>query len=182
MARLYPDPKRLFDFIKSKAGRKPVYTPRQIADEFILYIQDLKDTPIETETSYKRQRAEDTQDNTSEPMEVNVRTERYQRPPKVMDFVVRWLGMSHQWWYTLEKGTHGEQYKQVKDRIEQYCYDVKFDGAVVGLYSATIIARDLSLRENVNYIQQDAASANMTKEEKVIDIERMLLGVKNGQE
>lgn len=113
MAELYPNPKRLFDFLKNKAGRKSVYTPRQIADEFVLYIQDLKNTPIESETSYKRQRAEDEQDNASEPREINIRTERYQRPPKVMDFVVRWLGMSHQWWYALENGIHGEQYKQV---------------------------------------------------------------------
>lgn len=181
MAELYPNPKRLFDFVKNKTGRKLAYTPRQIADEFVLYIQDLKNTPIESETSYKRQRAEDEQDNASEPREINIRTERYQRPPKVMDFVVRWLGMSHQWWYALENGIHGEQYKQVKERIEQYCYDVKFDGAVVGLYSATIIARDLSLRENVNYIQQDAASAQMTEEEKVNDIVRISAGLTNGQ-
>lgn len=181
MAKLYPNPKRLFDFLKKKTGRRSAYTPRQIADEFVLYIEDLKETPIETETSYKRQRAEEAQDGESEPKEINIRTERYQRPPKVMDFVVRWLGMSHQWWYALEKGQDGDQYKPVKAAIEQYCYDVKFDGAVVGLYSATIIARDLSLRENVN-IQQDTASANMTEEEKVADIGRMFSGLTNGQE
>ena len=46
-------------------------------------------------------------------------------------------------------GKRGADYEAVIERITQYCYDVKYDGAVVGLYNANIIARDLGLKENI---------------------------------
>lgn len=144
----YPDTKRLFESVS--AGRKLRYTPAQIIEEFRLYIEDLKQNPIEVETDYKRQAEQGGRVQQR-------RVTKYNRPPKVLDFITRWLGQSHQWWYALPKGKHGATYQQVQERIEQYCRDVKFDGAVVGIYNANIIARDLGLTEKVELKKRDDA-------------------------
>lgn len=146
MAKFYPDTKRLFDNL---TGRKARYTPEQIAEEFRLYIEDLAANPIECETDYRYQSEESGRRQQR-------RTQTYARPPKILDFVTRWLGMTHQWWYTLPHGKRGAEYSAVIERITQYCYDTKFDGAVVGVYNANIIARDLGLKENIAVSKRDA--------------------------
>lgn len=146
MAKFYPDTKRLFDNLR---GRKAKYTPKQLADEFILYIKDLEENRIEVETNYRYQTSENERRQQR-------RTQSFARPPKILDFVTRWLGMTHQWWYSLPHGKNGADYEAVIERITQYCYDTKFDGAVVGLYNANIIARDLGLKENIAVSKRDA--------------------------
>lgn len=139
MSKFYPDTKRLFENLR---GRKARYSPEDLAEEFKKYIADLEDNQIEVETNYRYQTSNDERRQQR-------RTQKYARPPKILDFVTRWLGMTHQWWYSLPHGKRGADYEAVIERITQYCYDTKFDGAVVGLYNANIIARDLGLKENV---------------------------------
>lgn len=145
MAKFYPDTKRLFDNLR---GRKAKYTPEQLADEFKEYIEDLEQNRIEVETNYRYQTSENERRQQR-------RTQTFARPPKILDFVTRWLGMTHQWWYALPHGKRGAEYEAVIERITQYCYDTKFDGAVVGLYNANIIARDLGLKENIAVSKRD---------------------------
>lgn len=163
MPKFYPDTKRLFDSIR---GRKLSYTPLQIIEEFEAYINDLAANPIECETDYKQQA-----ENTGRKQ--NRRTQVFARPPKVLDFVVRWLGMSAMWWYKLPEGKKGEHYARVIERITQYCYDVKFDGAAIGLYNANIIARDLALRENVHHTTENKAEEELSIEELKAEIKRL---------
>ena len=139
MAHFYPDTKRLFENLR---GRKARYSPEDLAEEFKKYIADLEENQIEVETNYRYQTSNDERRQQR-------RTQRYARPPKILDFVTRWLGMTHQWWYSLPNGKRGADYEAVIERITQYCYDVKYDGAVVGLYNPNIIARDLGLKENI---------------------------------
>lgn len=139
MAEFYPDVRKSFANLRA---REPKYTPEQIADEFIKYIEDLKQNPIELEADYRRQSEKDGRTQQK-------RVTSYPRPPKVLDFVRRWLGMSHQAWYKLPSRKRGADYEKVIEAINQYCSDVKFDGAVVGIYNAQIIARDLGLRDNI---------------------------------
>lgn len=146
MARFYPDTKRLFDNLR---GRKARYSPEDLAEEFKKYIADLEENQIEVETNYRYQASNDERRQQR-------RTQRFARPPKILDFVTRWLGMTHQWWYTLPHGKRGADYEAVIERINQYCYDTKFDGAVVGLYNANIIARDLGLKENIAVSKREA--------------------------
>lgn len=162
MAKFYPDIKRLFDI---NPGRKSCYTPHQIVDEFKLYIEDLENNPIEVDTNYRYQ-----SENNSRRQQR--RTQTYARPPKVLDFVTRWLGMTHQWWYALPNGKNGDAYKNVVERITQYCSDVKYDGAVIGIYNANIIARDLGLKENISVSRRDTDD-NMTEADIDAEIKRL---------
>lgn len=162
MAHFYPDTKRLFENLR---GRKARYSPEDLAEEFEKYITDLEENQIEVETNYRQQSEEGGRRQQR-------RIQSYSRPPKIMDFVVRWLGMTHQWWYSLPQGKRGKEYTAVIERITQYCYDVKYDGAVVGLYNANIIARDLGLKENIEISKRGNEEA-MTLDNIEKEIERL---------
>lgn len=62
--------------------------------------------------------------------------------------------------------------ESVIEAINQYCADVKFDGAVVGIYNASIIARDLGLRDNITVSKPDD-DENMTLDEVKAEIDRL---------
>lgn len=162
MSKFYPDTKRLFENLR---GRKARYSPEDLAEEFKKYIADLEENQIEVETNYRYQSSNDDRRQQR-------RTQKFARPPKILDFVTRWLGMTHQWWYTLPHGRRGADYEAVIERITQYCYDTKFDGAVVGLYNANIIARDLGLKENIAVSKREADEA-MTEEDVDAELQRL---------
>lgn len=162
MSKFYPDTKRLFENLR---GRKARYSPEDLAEEFKKYIADLEENQIEVETNYRYQASDDVRRQQR-------RTQKYARPPKILDFVTRWLGMTHQWWYSLPHGKRGADYEAVIERITQYCYDTKFDGAVVGLYNANIIARDLGLKENIT-VSKHGADEHMSEEEIDAEIKRL---------
>lgn len=162
MAEFYPDVRKSFANLRPKP---PKYTPEQIAEEFEKYIDDLKQNPIEVEADYRRQ--SDNGGRTSQR-----RIMKYPRPPKVLDFVRRWLGMTHQAWYKLPSRRRGKDYEAVIDAINQYCADVKFDGAVVGIYNAAIIARDLGLKDNIT-VSKPTDDENMTLDEVNAEIARL---------
>lgn len=144
MATLFPDTRRLFGGIIGKAYK---YTPQQIMEEFQAYIEDLKNNPITVDTVYVAQNLNgDAEGNGGRRPR---RLQNSPRPPRIEDFVTRWLGMSRSWWYELPKGTKGATYKEVTERISEYCYNVKFAGATIGIYNANIIGRELGLQEHV---------------------------------
>lgn len=162
MAEIYPDVRKSFEGVLRKP---PKYTPEQIADEFEKYIADLKEHPVEIESDYRRQSERD--GRTSQR-----RITKFPRPPKVLDFVRRWLGLTHQAWYKLPQRRRGKDYEVVIEAINQYCADVKYDGAVIGIYNAAIIARDLGLKENIA-VTKPSEDDNMTIEEVNAEIERL---------
>jgi hypothetical protein len=162
MSKFYPDTKRLFENLR---GRKARYSPEDLAEEFKKYIADLEENQIEVETNYRYMTSNDERRQQR-------RSQKYARPPKILDFVTRWLGMTHQWWYSLPHGKRGADYEAVIERITQYCYDTKFDGAVVGLYNANIIARDLGLKENIA-VSKHSADEHMSEEEIDAEIRRL---------
>lgn len=162
MSKFYPDTKRLFENLR---GRKARYSPEDLAEEFKKYISDLEENQIEVETNYRYMTSNDERRQQR-------RSQKYARPPKILDFVTRWLGMTHQWWYSLPHGKRGADYEAVIERITQYCYDTKFDGAVVGLYNANIIARDLGLKENIA-VSKHSADEHMSEEEIDAEIRRL---------
>lgn len=140
MSDIYPEIKNLFAGLQP---RKVKYTPEQLIEQFSLYLDDLRSNPIEVETDYKRQSNQGSKDSQR-------RAVKYPRPPKITDFICRWLGMSQQAWYQLpSRKTRGDDYRKVIDSITQYCFDVKYDGAMVGIYNAAIVTRELGLGENV---------------------------------
>lgn len=162
MAEFYPDLHKSFANLRIK---EPKYTPEQIAEEFEKYIADLNKHPIEVEADYRRQ-------SESGGRISQRRITKFPRPPKVLDFVRRWLGLTHQAWYQLPSRRRGKDYETVIDVINQYCADVKFDGAVVGIYNASIIARDLGLKENIAVSKRDK-EADLSIEDMKTEIARL---------
>lgn len=162
MAEFYPDLHKSFANLRIK---EPKYTPEQIAEEFEKYIADLNKHPIEVEADYRRQ-------SESGGRISQRRITKFPRPPKVLDFVRRWLGLTHQAWYQLPSRRRGKDYETVIDVINQYCADVKFDGAVVGIYNASIIARDLGLKENIAVSKRDK-EAGLSIEDMKTEIARL---------
>lgn len=147
MANFYPDVKNLFTEVLT--GRKLIYTPVEIAQQFVAYIQDLQSNPMEVETDYIKRKQSDSGDG-SKTAEGQRRKQNYYRAPKITDFVCRWLGKDLGWWSDLSQSKRaGTQFSHIKEKIEKYCYDAKLDGAIVGVYNANIIARDLGLREKL---------------------------------
>lgn len=161
MKNIYPNLERLFEETSNR-GRKLSYTPEQLVDEFGKYVESLAESPIELVTEYKGGKSPGT------------KTERFSRPPKVTDFVVRWLGKSMAWWAQIsESKKRGEQFFNIKDKITQYCYDCKLDGAIVGIYNANIIARDLGLQDKIAVAKHEDPIDNMTLEEVNAEIARL---------
>ena len=175
-----PDLKRLFDETSNR-GRKLSYTPEQVVEEFKLYVESLASNPIEVETEYQRQ----TQTNgEGTQRQGQMRKQRFSRPPKVTDFVVRWLGKNMSWWTEIsESKRHGDKFSNIKDKITQYCYDCKLDGAIVGIYNANIIARDLGLQEKVAVEKKEKDQLDdMTPDEINAEKERLMKLYKNGND
>lgn len=166
-SKFYPDIKRLFAEV-NKGGRPLSYTPEEVLEEFIKYIDDLSTTPISVEVEYRQQKQ-----GSGEQRSMQQRKQNYYRPPKVYDFVVRWLGKSASWWRMIgESKRHGKKFLTVKEKIERYCFDCKYDGAVIGLYNANIIARDLGLKDKVE-VEQKQLGDDMTTEEITKELARM---------
>lgn len=168
MAQIYPDIKRLFESVTT--GRTPKYTPLDLIREFCEYVESLRNSPLEVETEYRQQSSASGE---SSARKAQVRRQRFDRPPKVYDFVVRWLGMSESWWRLLGTSKrYSKLFLTVKEKIERYCYDCKFDGAVIGVYNASIIARDLGLKDRVEY-ETTKSEDNMTLDEINAEIARL---------
>ena len=168
---IYPDLKRLFEETGNR-GRKLAYTPEQLVEEFGEYVKSLSECTIELVTEYKGGKSPGT------------KTERFSRPPKVTDFVVRWLGKSMAWWNEIEGSKRrGNEFFNIKNKITQYCYDCKLDGAIVGIYNANIIARDLGLQEKVAVEKKEKDPLDdMTPDEINAEKERLMKLYRNGND
>ena len=175
---IYPDLKRLFAETDGR-GRKLSYTPQQVVEEFRQYVESLAANPIEVETEYQRQ-TQTIGESTSR--QGQMRKQRFSRPPKVTDFVVRWLGKSMQWWSDISNSKRlGKQFSDIKNKITQYCYDCKLDGAIVGIYNANIIARDLGLHDKIAVEKKETDPIDgMTLEEVNAELKR--LGMKTAEQ
>jgi hypothetical protein len=65
------------------------------------------------------------------------------------------------------KQKEATDFLSIIDQIEETVYAQKFEGAIVGMYSTTIIARDLGLRENID--QQVTGNIHLSKEPIVFE-------------
>lgn len=143
MKGIIPDLKRMFD--EELRGRKLSYTPRQLAEEWVDYCQDIQENPIEVFTQYMRKHRK----KDKEELQRQDRVETYYRAPRIEDFVVRWLGKSMKWWSELDgpKYKDAEEFSHIKNKIQQFCRSVKLDGATAGVFNPVIIARELGLTD-----------------------------------
>lgn len=65
----------------------------------------------------------------------------------------RWCGLS-EWRLVTDLANKGEDFSQVITRIEKTIADQKYDYAVVGMFNATIVARDLGLSDRQDVKQE----------------------------
>lgn len=70
----------------------------------------------------------------------------------------------------LQKHNHvrAEEFLEVIEWIEGVCYQQKFEGAAVGAFQATIIARDLGLKESTEVSNPPGQSFNINTTHEVI--------------
>lgn len=78
------------------------------------------------------------------------------------------LGMSTETWYQYRKK---DDYSDICQEVEQIIYDQKFSGASADLLNASIIARDLGLRDSKDVVQDVTATHKVTAEVKQISTE-----------
>lgn len=144
-----PPLKRLFEEVNT--GRPLDYTPKEMANEFALYINDLEGNPMRVKTKFAKHSNKKQVMRNSEEKLLQDKEEELPRAPRVTDFVVRWLGKDMTWWSKLSNadyhpGTH-QAFSHVKYHIQQYCRCVKLNGALVGVFNANIISRELGLMD-----------------------------------
>jgi len=72
---------------------------------------------------------------------------KLQRPYTLAGFCV-YIGASRSWWNAFKKEATND-FLEVITRIEEIMYSQKFDGATVGVFNHSIIARDLGLVDKV---------------------------------
>jgi|688.fasta_scaffold183156_4 hypothetical protein len=72
--------------------------------------------------------------------------ERVKRTPYTIAGFCVFIGVSRHWWNEFRKVAE-EDFLEVFARIEDVMFAQKFEGAAVGAFNATIIARDLGLTD-----------------------------------
>ena len=154
MKNIYPELKNLFADTRAqrKAGGRPLsYLPEEIENKFEEYVSDLRAHPIEIETQYKRQSRKEGAFMDKEERQQQNRVETLPVAPRVSDFVNRWLGKDMSWWTNLSNADYhpnkAEEFLTIKNKIQNYCRNVKLNGACVGIYNPVIIARELGLTD-----------------------------------
>lgn len=151
----YPSTARMWRALDALGGSKPVaYLPDELRREFEAYVADLAMHPMVWDTEFKRMRQGGTDSRESQ-----VRRQKMSRAPKERDFATLWLGMSWDWWRTLpEHPTMGEAYGLVQEAVRAYCRAAMMDGAMVGVYNASVVSRYLGLSERVEVVKGEERS------------------------
>lgn len=160
----YPDIKRLF---ASCVGKPLKYTPEQLREEFEAYIADLQANPIYSDTSIRKKSAAGSEEKSV----VN----KYPKPPRMNDFINRWLGADWRWWAELSKSKRGEEYSIIKAHIKDYCEGAMLDGAMCGIYKENLVSRYLGLAEHTENAITAKQQVDMNTRYSVEDIPEELL-------
>lgn len=74
------------------------------------------------------------------------RVERQLQRPYTISGLCVYIDASRQWWNEF-RGNASQDFLVILTRIEEIIYSQKFDGAAVGVFNQSIIARDLGLVE-----------------------------------
>jgi len=78
--------------------------------------------------------------------------------PYTLSGLCLYLDCSREWWNKF-KNEKREDFLQVLTRIEEIIYTQKFEGASVGAFNPSIIARDLGLKEQTDMTVNDNRKA-----------------------
>lgn len=118
--------------LRLKHGRNhAIETPEELWENFEEYAQWLSDNPL-IEVDFKGKDA----------TEVKIPKMR----PFTKDGFALACGLSE--WRVISEWKERKGFSQVITRIESQIYNQKFEGASVGMFNSSIIARDLGLKDN----------------------------------
>jgi hypothetical protein len=95
--------------------------------------------------------------------------ERKYAPPFTIQGFTVFLGAGEAWWRQFKESEvvkSNKEFSSVIAYIETTIYSHKYEGAATGLYNATLIARDLGLRDGVNVSTPPGESINVTMDIK----------------
>ena len=121
--------------LTKKAGRPLDFTPEQLADKFVEFLEWCGKHPIplgETTVNMKGEAFD-----------------KYKNAPRMVSinaFLV-FIGKSRSWWSMLDQGSKGEKFLVVKTRIREYCESYQVEMASTGLFKENIISRLLGLAD-----------------------------------
>lgn len=127
--------------VRFNLGRPPKYTPKQLAEKFVEYVNWEKEHPIRikvTETSTS------VQGNTYGKESV----EEKPRLVSIEGFCI-WMGETKAWWQKLDhdNAKHKDEFFALKNQIREYCEKYQKEMATSGLFNANIISRLLGLAD-----------------------------------
>lgn len=124
--------------LRSKHGRDKLFsTPELLWQVACDYFQWCEDNPISA------------QDNKGTK---NVNEVEFKRPFTLKGFCI-YCDASEHWFSLFKKSLDKDKDKDflyIIHKIEDIIYTQKLEGAIIGIYNANIVARELSLAENVN--------------------------------
>lgn len=119
-------------------GRPLKYTPDELRQEFVKYVQWCMDHPIVIKSKQKGRNKRGAWSSET--------VDEKPRLVSVEGFMV-FLGASLRWWGELSDGKHGEEFSVVKAVIKQYCEDYQKAMASTGVFKENIISRLLGLAD-----------------------------------
>jgi hypothetical protein len=130
--------------LRSKHGRDKLFaTPELLWEAACEYFQWCENNPIEAEDNKGTK---------------NVNKVRFNRPFTIKGFMLYCDASEH--WLSVFKNNATEDFLYVIRKIEAIIYNQKFEGAVIGIYNANIIARDLGLTDRSD-ITSDGEKINI---------------------
>jgi hypothetical protein len=125
--------------LRSKNGRDKLFaTPELLWQAATEYFQWCEDHPIEAEDNKGTK---------------NVNIIKFNRPFTMKGFCI-YIDASEHWIDNFKK-TASEDFLYIIYKIEAIIYNQKFEGAIVGIYNANIIARSLGLKERSDITSDD---------------------------
>ena len=148
-----PAPKgNKFWLARSSHGRKPLFSdPDQLWDACCEYFEWVEDNPLPEEKLFHANG-------------VITKDTVYHQRPMTLSALRLFLGISDQTWIDYRKRN---DFIGICQEIDTIIYNQKFSGATAGLMNASIIARDLGLRDgqDVRQTVEHSGSVSITSEE-----------------
>lgn len=127
--------------VRFNLGRPLKYTPKQLAEKFVEYVNWADEHPIRIKTT----------ETSTSVQGIPYGKEAVEEKPRLVSvggFCV-WLGELRQWWDGLDRegAKHREEFSAVKSLIREYCEKYQKEMASSGLFNANIISRLLGLAD-----------------------------------
>lgn len=145
-------------------GRPLKFTPDELLQEFVKYVEWCMDHPIVIKSKQKGRN--DRGAWSSETVDEKPRL------VSIGGFLV-FIGANDVWWTQLNNGTRGEEFSRVKASIKQYCEDYQKAMASTGVFKENIISRLLGLADKKTIDASEGVTIVVKSEEEAEKIKNI---------